>query len=150
MRHAQCLRCQFAGVAALRSALHSYRTFVTRGLYLLTGAALLNVECGKWNCCYTTLRSAGVLFPVALVPIAAYKASSRVQSERSELYSPGQLRTPPVSFADIPLEEGAFCLPLRGRWLPQADGRSVYNKFRSRLKKLPCECRVSGANDYAN
>ena len=32
---AECLRCQFAGVAALRSALHSYRTFVTRGRYFV-------------------------------------------------------------------------------------------------------------------
>ena len=87
---AECLRCQFAGVAPLRSALHSDRTFVTRGRYLLTGAALLNVECGKWNAelllHYALLRRrhAGVLFLVALVTIAAYKASLRVQSERSE------------------------------------------------------------------
>ena len=33
-----CRRCQFAPVAPLRSALHSYRTFTTRGRYLLTGA----------------------------------------------------------------------------------------------------------------
>ena len=32
---AECLRCQFAGVAALRSALRSYRTFTTRGLYFI-------------------------------------------------------------------------------------------------------------------
>ena len=36
---------QFAGFAPLRSALHSNRTFITRGRYLLTGAVLLNVEC---------------------------------------------------------------------------------------------------------
>ena len=35
---AECLRCQFAGVAPLRSALHSYQTFTTRGLYFMTGA----------------------------------------------------------------------------------------------------------------
>ena len=56
---------QFAGVAPLRSALHSNRTFTTRGLYFID-------RCG------------GVLFPVALVTIAAYKVSLRVQSERSE------------------------------------------------------------------
>ena len=56
---------QFAGFAPLRSALHSYRTFTTRGLYFID-------RCG------------GVLFPVALVMIAAYKVSLRVQSERSE------------------------------------------------------------------
>ena len=66
--------CQFAGVAPLRSALHSYRTFITRGLNFI-----------------------------------------------------GRCGTP-----------------------PQADGRSVYNKYRSRLTKHPYECRVSGANDYAN
>ena len=32
---AECLRCQFAGVAPLRSALHSYRTFTTRGRYFI-------------------------------------------------------------------------------------------------------------------
>ena len=32
---AECLRCQFAPVAPLRSALHSYRTFTTRGLYFI-------------------------------------------------------------------------------------------------------------------
>ncbi len=71
---AECLRCQFAvrartgqfaGLAALRSALHSYRTFVTRGLYLID-------SCG------------GVLFPADLITIAAYEAALRVQSERSE------------------------------------------------------------------
>ena len=62
---AECLRCQFAPVAALRSALHSYRTFTTRGLYFID-------RCG------------GVLFPAALVTIAAFKASLRAQSERSE------------------------------------------------------------------
>ena len=38
------------------------------------------------NCCHTPLRrrAAGVLFPVTLVTIAGYKASLRVQSERSE------------------------------------------------------------------
>ena len=85
------------------------------------------------------------MFPATFIQNAGYKVSLRVQSERSELYSPGQLCTPPVSFADSPLEEGAFCLPLRGRWLPQADGRSVYNKFRSRLMNFPYEYRVSGA-----
>ena len=30
---AECLRCQFAPVAPLRSALHSKGSFVTRGLY---------------------------------------------------------------------------------------------------------------------
>ena len=71
---AECLRSQFAPVAPLRSALHSNRTFITRGLYFID------------SCC-----------------------------------------TP-----------------------AQADGRSVYNKFRSRVTKLSYECRVSGANDYAN
>ena len=89
-------------------------------------------------------RCGGVMFPADSLTIAACKVSLRVQSERSKFYSPGQLCTPPVSFADSPLEEGAFCLPLRGRWLPQADGRSVYNKFRSRLVKYPYERRVSG------
>ena len=46
---AECLRCQFAGVAPLRSALHSNRTFITRGLYLLTGAALLAGNCAAVN-----------------------------------------------------------------------------------------------------
>ena len=46
---AECLRCQFAGVASLRSALHSNRTFITRGLYLLTGAALLAGNCAAVN-----------------------------------------------------------------------------------------------------
>ena len=54
---------QFAGVAPLRSALHSNRTFITRGLYFID-------RCG------------GVLFPVALTPGAGYKAALRVQSER--------------------------------------------------------------------
>ena len=48
---AECLRCQFAPVAPLRSALHSDRTFTTRGLYFID-------RCG------------GVLFPAALVQIA--------------------------------------------------------------------------------
>ena len=56
---------QFAGVAALRSALHSYRTFTTRGRYFID-------RCG------------GVLFPVAFIQSAGYKAFLRVQSERSE------------------------------------------------------------------
>ena len=139
---------QFAGVAALRSALHSYRTFITRGLYFIDRCGFDSVVLQVYPMRNYHFRHAGVLFPATLVTIAAFEAFSRVQSERSKLYSPGQLCTPPVSFADSPLEEGAFCLPLRGRWLPQADGRSVYNKFRSRLKKLPYECRVSGANDY--
>ena len=42
---AECLRCQFAGFAPLRSALHSYRTFTTRGHYLLTGAPAF---CSPW------------------------------------------------------------------------------------------------------
>ena len=70
---AECLRCQFAGVAALRSALHSYRTFTTRGLYFID-------RCG------------GVLFPVALVTIAAYKVPLRVQSERSGGVPPLSIR----------------------------------------------------------
>ena len=36
---AECLRCQFAVVAPLRSALHSYRTFTTRGLYFIDRCA---------------------------------------------------------------------------------------------------------------
>ena len=56
---------QFAPVAPLRSALHSNRTFITRGLYFID-------------------RCAGVMFPVALAQSAAYEASLRVQSERSE------------------------------------------------------------------
>ena len=60
-----CRRCQFAGVAPLRSALHSYRTFTTRGRYFFGISGI-------------------VLFPAALVQNAAYKASLRVQSERSE------------------------------------------------------------------
>ena len=44
---AQCLRCQLAGVAALRSALHSYRTFVTRGLYLIDRCGF--AKCGMWK-----------------------------------------------------------------------------------------------------
>ena len=56
---------QFAGVAPLRSALHSYRTFTTRGLYFID-------------------RYAGVLFPDTLIPNAAYEVSLRVRSERSK------------------------------------------------------------------
>ena len=61
------------GVAPLRSALHSNRTFITRGLYFFG-------------------RCAGVLFPVALTPGAAYKASLRVQSERSAGVPPVSIR----------------------------------------------------------
>ena len=53
------------GRCAFGSALHSNRTFTTRGLYFVD-------RCGD------------VLFPAAFVPVAAYKASLRVQSERSE------------------------------------------------------------------
>ena len=60
-----CRRCQFAPVAPLRSALHSYRTFTTRGRYFFGISGI-------------------VLFPAAFIQIAAYKAFLRVQSERSE------------------------------------------------------------------
>ena len=73
-RRAECLRCQFAvrartgqcaGVAPLRSALHSNRTFVTRGRYFVD-------------------RCPGVLFPAAFIQNAGYKVFLRAQSERSE------------------------------------------------------------------
>ena len=70
---AECLRCQFAPVAPLRSALHSNRTFITRGLYFID-------------------RCAGVMFPVALAQSAAYEASLRVQSERSGGVPPLSIR----------------------------------------------------------
>ena len=145
---------QFAGFAALRSALHSYRTFTTRGRYLLTGAALTVMYC-KYIPCVTIISG---------TPVAANKASLRVQSERSGEVPPLSIRgacTPRVlptgartgqlaavaplcthtehlflSVFTLLTGAPAFCFP---RLL-----------FRSRLKKLPFGCRVSGANDYAN
>ena len=64
---AQCLRCQFAPVAALRSALHSYRTFTTRGLNFIDrcgGVPPLSIRAGRC----ASLRS-------ALVPNIYYSRS---------------------------------------------------------------------------
>ena len=78
----RCGKATAEYTAPLRSALHSYRTFTTRGRYFFGRSGF--AKCGMWNCCYTTLRSAGVLFPEDLVQNAAYEAFLRVQSERSE------------------------------------------------------------------
>ena len=81
---AECLRCQFAGVAPLRSALHSYRTFTTRGLYLIDRCSFDSVVLQVYPMRNYHFRHTGVLFPVTLIPVAAYEAFLRVQSERSE------------------------------------------------------------------
>ena len=95
---------QFAPVAPLRSALHSNRTFTTRGLYFIDRCAGVPVRArtGQFagvaalrsalhsNRTFITRgryfigRCAGVLFPDTLIPSAGYKAALRVQSERSE------------------------------------------------------------------
>ena len=100
-----CRQCQFAPVAPLRSALHSNRTFTTRGLYFIDrcgGVPPVRARTGQFAAVaplrsalhsyrtfvtrglYLIDRCGGVLFPVALVPSAAKKTSLRVQSERSE------------------------------------------------------------------
>ena len=81
---AECLRSQFAAVAPLRSALHSYRTFVTRGLYLIDRCGFDSDVLQVYPMRDYNFRHAGVLFPAALITVAANKVSLRVQSERSE------------------------------------------------------------------
>ena len=73
---------QFAGVAPLRSALHSYRTFTTRGLYFID--RLHSYRTFTTRGLYFIDRYAGVLFPDTLIPNAAYEVSLRVRSERSK------------------------------------------------------------------
>ena len=59
---AECLRCQFAPVAALRSALHSYRTFTTRGLYFIDRCGFDSDVLQLYPMCNYHFRHAGALF----------------------------------------------------------------------------------------
>ena len=66
---------QFAPVASLRSALHSYRTFTTRGLYLIDRCSFDSVVLQVYPMRNYHFRHAGVLFPATFVQNAGYKAS---------------------------------------------------------------------------
>ena len=126
---------QFAGFAPLRSALHSYRTFITRGRYLLTGAALLNVECGKWN------------LELLSHSASLRRSASAVNSRRSRHFVPLCTHTEHSLLAVFTLLTGAALTVMYCKYIPCV---TIISGTPIAGYKLPHGCRVSGANDYVN
>ena len=123
---AECLRCQFAPVAALRSALHSYRTFITRGLYLISRCGFDSDVLQVYPMRNYHFRHAGrrQTERAYTITIAGNKVFFRVQSERSAGVPPVSIRgacTPRV------LPPGTRT----GQFAPVAPLRSALHSYRT-------------------
>ena len=114
---AECLRCQFAvrartgqfaGVAALRSALHSYRTFTTRGRYFISRRSFDSDVLQLYPMCNYNFRFIAV-FRFCLAAERLMRGGTRQGDALFPRASPLQKQSTGL-FLNSPLAEGLLTL----------------------------------------